>query len=176
MSQLSHDPRARIIANGTTWTKATSATKMANASTAELTGMTGYSSKAEAGLQPTCSEFNTILHRGCLSGQFLFCTKKKTAEQVSLSRQSAFINVTYQLIPSGDDYLHMIVLLSLKSSLFPFQLCFYPWSCNNLPYSGWNRHTRPASDTVCPRDRQSRRGMRKRYCCQKTHARLSYPV
>ena len=125
MSQLSHDPRARIIADGTTWTKATSATQMANASTAELTVMTGYSSKTAAGLRPTCSEFNTIFHRGCPWGQFLFC-KKKTAEQVSLSRQSAFINVTYQLIPSGDDYLHMIVLLSLKSSLFPFQLCFYP--------------------------------------------------
>ena len=77
MSQLSHDPRARIIANGTTWTKATSAKQMANASTAELTVMTGYSSKAEAGLQPICSEFNTIPHRGCPPGQFLFCTKRR---------------------------------------------------------------------------------------------------
>ena len=34
------------------------------------------------------------------AGQFLFCTKK-TAEQVSLSRQSAFINVIDQLITSG---------------------------------------------------------------------------
>jgi hypothetical protein len=30
---------------------------------------TGYSSKTAAGLQPTCSEFNTILHRGCPSKQ-----------------------------------------------------------------------------------------------------------
>ena len=72
MSQLSHAPRVRIIANGTTWTKATSATQMANASTAELTATTGYNSKTAAGWQPTCSKFNTIFHRGCPSGQFLF--------------------------------------------------------------------------------------------------------
>ena len=41
-------------------------------STAELTATTGYSLKTAAGLRPTCSEFNRILHRGCPSGQFLF--------------------------------------------------------------------------------------------------------
>ena len=72
MSQLSHDPRAQATADGITWMMETPATQMANASTAELTASTGYSSKMAAGLRPTCSEFNTILHRGCPSGQFLF--------------------------------------------------------------------------------------------------------
>ena len=48
-NQLEQVVRVRIIANGTTWTKATSATQMANASTAELTATTGYSSKTAAG-------------------------------------------------------------------------------------------------------------------------------
>ena len=64
MSQLSHDPRARIIANGTTWTKATSAKQMANASTAELTVMTGYSLMTAAGLRHICwgFEIHSINH------------------------------------------------------------------------------------------------------------------
>ena len=49
VQNVSGADRVRIIANGTTWTKATSATQMANASTAELTAMTGYSLKTAAG-------------------------------------------------------------------------------------------------------------------------------
>ena len=43
--------KKRYVQNdaGATWTKATSATQMANASTAELTATTGYSSKTAAG-------------------------------------------------------------------------------------------------------------------------------
>ena len=62
MSQLSHDPRAQATADGITWMMATSATQMANASTAELTATTGYSSKTAAGLQPTCLGFEIHSH------------------------------------------------------------------------------------------------------------------
>ena len=57
MLQLSHDPRAQATADGITWMMATSATQMANASTAELTATTGYSSKTAAGLQHICWGF-----------------------------------------------------------------------------------------------------------------------
>ena len=102
-ARMSGADRVRIIANGNTWTKATSATQMANASTAELTATTGYSLKTAAGLRPTCSEFNTILHRGCPSGQFLFYAYSDPSHFKTASAHDAGIHrtpVVRSLVPS----------------------------------------------------------------------------